>query len=219
MTDTKKLCPNCKKGILENKIVPQYLHIEGAPEFKVERFSVGICTSCESEVMSLSDSVKLDKLFLEQLIQYYSKKPWDVPGKAASWMRKVINMTARDLAGLAKVEESTLSHTFKKNTTLDRFAATILIIKSRDFLNGNAAGNEIIKKLDDPDSFVQPLVPISEIVRLVKISQPVSLGNARRKARTQNSSREKKATSQSLFNPKLYSKYLGKPLKTKRVGK
>ncbi len=207
MMESKKLCPTCKKGYLEKKPMTQYLNIDGAPEFKVENFPVAVCTSCSYEIVTLSESSELNKLFLEQLIQFYTKKPWDVPGKPANWMRKVVGITARDLATSARIEESTLSHAFKKNTTLDRTAATFLLFRSRDFLNGNSKSDEIIKKFDDPDSFFQPQIPIADIVRQIIATGPIFDEQKPTKKRGQASKSSKKEKVESAFSGELYAKF------------
>jgi hypothetical protein len=215
MSYSDKFCPNCKNGTLEIKMVNQYLSIDGAPEFKVENFPVLVCIDCAYEIMSLSESEKLDKLFLELLIQYYSRKPWDVIGKVASWIRKVVGITARELAGLARIEESTISHTFKKNTALDRFAATILLIKARDFLNGTTESDEIIKRLNDPELFFHPRFPVAEIIQKIKNPKVINLGLKPIRRRPLRSTMEKQQNALGSFDY-LYKKHAVKNQKLKR---
>lgn len=164
----KKLnCPTCEKGNLFHQEVLRQLEIDGAPKVEVS-VSAEVCNNCGETVISEKDIVLANKYFLEKLLLVYLKNPSELPGKVATWIRKEISMSARELADLSGLKESTISHANANNSVLDRFAATVLLLSANDKLKGTSLGKEALRKLSNLDEFWKKEIPTAEIVQQIK---------------------------------------------------
>ena len=168
-------CPSCEKGSLIEKEIIRKLEIDGAPEVDVT-VTARVCSNCQEVFVSEKSIVLANKYFLEKLLFIYLKDPSTLPGKVATWIRKEISLSARELAELAGLKESTLSHANTNNSVLDRFAATVLLLLANDKLNDTTVGRETIGKLSNLVEFWHKGIPTAEIVEQIKSRSEIAMG-------------------------------------------
>jgi YgiT-type zinc finger domain-containing protein len=174
-TKIKANCPACDKGILVQKMTTRSLDLDGAPIIELE-VPAEICSKCDEVFVSDNHITLANQLFLQKLLNIYLKNPAELPGKVATWMRKEISLSARELAQMAGLEESTLSHAHSKNSFLDRFAATVLLLLANDKVKGTTTGANAISKMSNLEEFWGPSLRADVIVAQVKSLPTASLG-------------------------------------------
>lgn len=166
-TKIKANCPSCEKGILVQKNVTRRLDLQGAPVIEAEVMA-DVCNHCDEIYISDKNIAEASKLFLEKLLNIFLKRPSELPGKVATWIRKEISLSARDLALKAGIKESTLSHANTNNSILDRFTATVLLLMANDKLNGTNIGENAISKLSNLENFWSNTIPTDNIVEQIR---------------------------------------------------
>ncbi|MEQ1724070.1 MAG: YgiT-type zinc finger protein [Pseudobdellovibrio sp.] len=163
----KSNCPSCDKGVLVLKSVVRKLELDGAPTIEAD-VDAEVCNHCDEIYISDKNISEANKLFLEKILNIFLKNPSELPGKVATWIRKEISLSARDLAVKSGLKESTLSHAHSNNSFLDRFAATVLLLMANDKLKGTNLGASAIAKLSNLEDFWGHTVPTADIVKQIK---------------------------------------------------
>lgn len=179
----KESCHVCEHGQMTLQHLTQELHLEGAPVFKVPDIPVYVCSNCGEQMLDIAVSRALDQKFLAVAWEYYADKTNVLPGKVATWMRKVIGLSARELAKRVDIDESTLSQSTAKNSTLDRFVATYLLALIKGKLEGDGSGEEYVNRLVDLREN-WPVVDALEVVRFIASQQFTELQQQEQKIRT-----------------------------------
>ena len=164
----KASCPSCDKGVLVLKTVVRKLELDGAPTIEAD-VDAEVCNHCDEVYISDKNISEANKLYLEKILNIFLKNPSELPGKVATWIRKEISLSARDLAAKSGLKESTLSHAHSNNSFLDRFAATVLLLMANDKLKGTNIGASAIAKLSNLEDFWSYNLDTSDIVKQIKV--------------------------------------------------
>jgi YgiT-type zinc finger domain-containing protein len=194
---TKIKCPFCNKDKLVSRRVERELLIDGAPSFVVPDVPVNLCEHCGEETIGLETAAVVDRNFLEQIFAYYSSQADQMPGRVATWVRKQIGVSAKALAEESGIDNSTLSQANTKNTVLDRFTATILLLKCLDYLRNGKRGQDFIERLGDLKKVEESALPVAVIVAQIKREEEEKnlVLSGLKKIRSSTKSKEKKTKS------------------------
>ncbi len=148
-------CHVCKKGRMVAKTVSETIELDGAPTFEIEGVETLECDTCHDIQVDSVNARSRTKKILAKLIQYYSPRMTEVPGKVVYWMRHAIGLSQTDLAEeVGGIDPSTFAHASARNTLIDQYAAFVLLSLCADFVTGKTEGHKLIEKTKKVDKIL-----------------------------------------------------------------
>lgn len=139
-----------KKMKIENDtyrevIIDDTFTVPGGPTFKVKQIKAMKWAKTGDFYADALTLQKRDHAALAWLIRDYGQT-LQIPGKTADWIRKVIHLSLSEWGELScKMNPSAFSQAAKRNSTIDRYAAFILLNLPSDYLTGNRRGRIMIE--------------------------------------------------------------------------
>lgn len=141
------------------KLISERIEIEGAPTFEIEDLKVLECEQCRDILVDSVNARARTKKTLRKLIEYYSPRMTEVPGKVTYWMRHAIGLSQVELADeVGGLSPSTFAHAATRNTFIDQYAAFVLLSLCADFVTGGIEGRALIEKTKSVDSILEKRV-------------------------------------------------------------
>src|SRR5690606_10149214 len=99
------------EGRMVEKKVTEVIEIEGAPTFEIEGVQQLECNVCHDVQIDTVNARLRTKKILAKLIQYYSPRSSELPGKVAYWMRHAIDLSQTELAEeVGGIDPSAFAH-------------------------------------------------------------------------------------------------------------
>lgn len=148
-------CHVCKKGRMVTKTTSEMIELDGAPSFEIEGVQVLECNQCYDVQIDSVTARERTKKILAKLIQYYSPRMTELPGKVVYWMRHAIKLSQTELADeVGGIDPSTFAHASARNTFIDQYAAFVLLSLCADFVTGKSEGRKLIEKTKKVDKIL-----------------------------------------------------------------
>ncbi len=149
-------CHCCNKGRMIEKMVSEKVELEGAPGFQIDGLQVLECDKCHDILVDSVTARERTKKILRKLIQYYSPRMTKVPGKVAHWMRHALGLSQSELASaVGGIDPSTFAHAAARNSTIDHYAAFVLLSLCADFVTEGSEGRKLIDKTKKVDKILE----------------------------------------------------------------
>ena len=137
------------------KTVSETVEIDGAPTFEIEGIQSLECNHCHDVLVDSVNARARTKKILAKLIQYYSPRKTEIPGKVVYWMRHALGMSQTELANeVGGIDPSTFAHASARNTFIDQYAAFVLLSLCADFVTGKTDGRKLIEKTKKVDKIL-----------------------------------------------------------------
>ena len=140
-------CHICNKGRMVAKTASETVEIDGAPTFEIDGVQTLVCDHCNDVLVDSVSAKERTKKILVKLIQYYSPRKTELPGKVVYWMRHALGLSQTDLAHeVGGIDPSSFAHASSRNTFIDQYAAFVLLSLCADFVTGRSDGRKLIEK-------------------------------------------------------------------------
>lgn len=157
-------CLECGKTNYVQDHITDEIQIDGGPTLRIKGIDAQVCPKCGDVLMDAVSSAKRTQAALAALVQHYSSN-FEIPGKVAKWMRKSIDLSATDWATAASMDASSFSQAAQRNSTVDRYAALILLARTADFVSGSKRAEQLIQRTHELEKFMNP-----ELLSLVEVA-------------------------------------------------
>ena len=149
-------CMGCGKANYVQKQITDEVDLDGGPQVKIKGVNALVCPQCGDILMDAATSARRTQSVLAALIQEYSPS-LQIPGKVAKWIRKSIDLSATQWAEQAGgIDPSAFSQAAQRNSTIDRYAAFVLLARASDFLSGTHRAGELIQATHELEKYLNP---------------------------------------------------------------
>ena len=149
-------CHVCDSGQMVAKTVSETVEFDGAPAIEIQGVRQLECDHCHDLQIDTVASRERTKKILTKLVQLYSPRISEIPGKVAHLMRHAVGLSQNELAAeVGGIDPSAFAHAAARNTHIDRYSAFVLLSLCADFVTGKSEGRKLVEETKSVDKILE----------------------------------------------------------------